>query len=92
VVIKTGADGAIGTAGGITLKSEAIEASVVDTTGAGDSFDAGFLAGYLGGESLERSLALGNACGALSTRSAGGTEAQPTMEEALAAIERGAAG
>ncbi len=91
VVIKTGADGAIGTAGGITLKSEAIEASVVDTTGAGDSFDAGFLAGYLGGESLERSLALGNACGALSTRSAGGTEAQPTMEEALAAIERGAA-
>lgn len=91
VVIKTGPDGAIATAGGVTVKAKAIATKVVDTTGAGDSFDAGFLAGFLGGEPLERSLALGNACGALSTRSAGGTEAQPTMDEALAAIEGGEA-
>lgn len=68
-----------------------IAVRIVDATGAGDSFDAGFLAGYLRGDPLERSLALGNACGAMSTRMMGGTEGQPTMEEALEAIERGAA-
>jgi sugar/nucleoside kinase (ribokinase family) len=34
-------------------------AGVVDPTGAGDAFAAGFLAGWLGGEDLERSLARG---------------------------------
>jgi sugar/nucleoside kinase (ribokinase family) len=91
VVIKIGADGAIATAAGTTVRVGAVAETVVDTTGAGDSFDAGFLAGFLGGESLETSLALGNACGALSTRVAGGTDAQPTMDEALAAVERGTA-
>ena len=58
---------------------------MVDTTGAGDSFDAGFLAAWLAGEPLQRALALGNACGALSTRALGGIAAQPTMAEARAA-------
>ena len=68
-----------------------IPVQVVDTTGAGDSFDAGFLAGYLANEPLERALALGNACGALSTRFVGGIEGQPTLAEARDAIERGTA-
>ena len=54
----------------------------VDATGAGDSFDAGFLAARLAGEGLEAALALGCACGALSTRAAGGTAGQPTLAEA----------
>jgi len=36
---------------------------------------------------LGAALALAVACGSLSTRAAGGTEAQPTMEEALEAME-----
>jgi sugar/nucleoside kinase (ribokinase family) len=58
----------------------------VDTVGAGDSFDAGLLAGVLRGESIERALVIGCACGALSTRAAGGTAAQPTLADALVAI------
>ena len=41
----------------------------VDATGAGDSFDAGFLAARLAGEDLAGALALGCACGALSSAS-----------------------
>jgi sugar/nucleoside kinase (ribokinase family) len=61
--------------------------SVVDTVGAGDTFDAGFLGARLEGWSVSRSLALGVACGSLSARGAGGVEAQPTLAEALAVIE-----
>jgi sugar/nucleoside kinase (ribokinase family) len=55
----------------------------MDTIGAGDSFDAGFLFGYLQGWALEKSLRLACACGALSTQRAGGTDGQPTLDEAM---------
>jgi len=83
VAVKLGAEGALAARDG-ELHRVAPSAVVepVDTTGAGDSFDAGVLAGLLGGWPLERALALGCACGALSTRAAGGTTAQPTLAEA----------
>jgi sugar/nucleoside kinase (ribokinase family) len=85
VVVKHGAGGAAAhTAGGV-VRAVGHPVEVVDTTGAGDSFDAGFLAAWLAGESPERALALGNACGALSTRALGGITAQATMGEARAA-------
>ena len=59
----------------------------VDAVGAGDSFDAGFLTGLLSGWTIERALSLGCACGALSTRAVGGTSAQPTLAQALEAVE-----
>jgi ribokinase len=64
------------------LRAAAPRAEPVDATGAGDSFDAGFIAARLGGEGVAEALALGCACGALSTRAAGGTAGQPTLAEA----------
>jgi sugar/nucleoside kinase (ribokinase family) len=91
VGVKLGADGAVAAApdgrGPVRAPVPAAAAvAVADTTGAGDSFDAGFLLGHLAGWPLERTLAFACACGALSTRAAGGTSAQPTLEEALQAL------
>jgi len=47
----------------------------VDTTGAGDAFDAGFLRAWLAGESLAACVRDGNACGALTAAHLGGTGA-----------------
>lgn len=86
VAVKLGAEGALAvTAEGDAARCPALAVDAVDTTGAGDSFDAGFLAGRLAGRPLAACLALGVACGSLSTRRVGGTAAQPTLAEADAA-------
>jgi len=87
VAIKFGQGGGLVIQGDEVVRSESIPADVVDTTGAGDNFDAGFIAARLRGWPLARCLSVAVACGSLSTRAAGGTQAQPTMEEALAALE-----
>jgi sugar/nucleoside kinase (ribokinase family) len=86
LAVKLGADGALGVCGRENAKVSSIPIHVVDTVGAGDSFDAGFLYGYLHAWSLERSLRLACVCGGLSTQRAGGTDGQPTLEEALALL------
>ena len=62
----------------------------VDTIGAGDSFNAGFLSAYLRGESLEVCAAFGNRTAALSTLRSGGTESfrDPSLVESLFVGER----
>jgi sugar/nucleoside kinase (ribokinase family) len=84
-VVKCGAQGAVTLDGKAVVRAAAPAAVPVDTIGAGDSFDAGFVYGHLQGWPVGRSLAFGTACGSLSTRAAGGVEAQPRLEEALAA-------
>jgi ribokinase len=84
VALKLGAEGAAAFAGDQRVELPAPAVDAVDTTGAGDSFDAGFIAAWLEGEGLAAALALGVACGALSTRAAGGTAAQPALAEARA--------
>jgi len=86
-VIKQGAQGALGMQGSQVSHAASIPVNVVDTVGAGDSFDAGFLFGYLNGWELAKSLRLATVCGALSTRAASGTVAQPTLEEALKYVD-----
>jgi sugar/nucleoside kinase (ribokinase family) len=88
VAVKFGQGGGLAIAGDEVVRSGSIPIDVVDTTGAGDSFDAGFLAGRLSGWPLDRCLSLAVVCGSLSTRAVGGTEAQPTLQEAIAALER----
>ena len=84
LVIKLGAEGTLGVRDGEKARVASIPAKVIDTVGAGDSFDAGFLYGYLNGWPLEKSLRLGCVCGALSTQRTGGTDGQPSLDEALA--------
>jgi sugar/nucleoside kinase (ribokinase family) len=85
--IKLGAEGALGVRDGARVRVVSIPVKVVDTVGAGDSFDAGFLYGYLNSWSLEKSLRLACVCGALSTQQAGGTNGQPTLEQARAFLD-----
>ncbi len=85
VAIKLGPAGAIGARGAERASAPAVPVTVVDTTGAGDSFNAGFIYGHLHNWPLTRALRLACACGSLSTRASGGTTAQPTLAEAMAA-------
>ncbi|MET0234594.1 MAG: carbohydrate kinase family protein [Kibdelosporangium sp.] len=88
VVVKNGADGAICHDGQNLVTVPSADVTPVDTVGAGDSFDAGFVAARLAGLSVADALRLAAACGALSTRAAGGTASQPTWDEAIAYAPR----
>ncbi len=81
IALKLGEKGAIVKTKNKEISVEPIKVEVVDTTGAGDSFDAGFLHGFINGLSLEACLKQAVICGSLSTRAAGGTTAQANLEE-----------
>ncbi|MFV2043535.1 MAG: carbohydrate kinase family protein [Anaerolineales bacterium] len=89
VVIKRGEHGAIAIRDQDTIvKQSAVTVEVVDTVGAGDSFDAGFMYGYLQDWTLEKTLEFAVACGSISTLQTGGTTGQPTLKEAQVFISR----
>jgi len=79
VVVKLGRRGAMAAADNQVVSAPAFEVSPVDTTGAGDSFAAGFVHAFLSGRDLYGCLTEGNACGALSTLQVGGTGGQPDL-------------
>jgi sugar/nucleoside kinase (ribokinase family) len=81
VIIKMGAEGCICRQGDLELRIPGIHVQVVDTTGAGDNFNCGFLCGQVRGFSLADSLRMGNICGGLSTQGYGGTTTSPTFNE-----------
>jgi len=75
VVIKCGPQGVIAKRGNDQFHAPSLSVQPVDTVGAGDSFNAGFLHKYILRCGLEECLEYGNAVAALSTTRAGGTEA-----------------
>jgi sugar/nucleoside kinase (ribokinase family) len=75
VAMKRGEKGAVAKRGEVEVVSSPFPTEAVDSIGAGDSFDAGFLHQYIRGASLEVCLRFGNLTGALSTTRQGGTEA-----------------
>src|SRR5829696_7004303 len=83
-VVKLGAKGAAAIRDGRVASAPGFKVDALDTTGAGDTFAAGFVSAHLEGLGLEECLRRGNACGALSTLKAGGTANQPDRE----ALER----
>jgi sugar/nucleoside kinase (ribokinase family) len=88
-IAKLGADGCMALVEGRPLRVAPPPVTVVDTTGAGDSFNAGFLDAWLARRPLLACMRAGAACGALSTRAPGGTAAQPTRDELAHLLEDG---
>ena len=84
VAVKLGARGALYADGRKRYLATPPPAAAVDTTGAGDCFNAGLLAGLLRGLEPPAALALGCAVGAASTRGIGGTGSSPELTAALA--------
>ena len=89
VVVKRGDKGASALQAGTWVHHPGTTAEVVDTTGAGDAFNGGFLVSWLAGEPLNTCLAVGNCCGAASVRSVGGTSGLSGLQNDLQAVLAG---
>ncbi len=90
VVAKLGKRGCRALAAGRYYSADAIQVEAIDTTGAGDSFNAGFLHAWVRGLPLETCLECGSICGGLSTRKLGGCGGQaawPEVEQRMAVLK-----
>jgi sugar/nucleoside kinase (ribokinase family) len=87
VIVRLGKDGAIGMTEGGEIAEPAFPVEVVDTVGAGDVFDAAFIAALLGGEGLPGALRSGNAAAGFKVARKG-ARSSPREEELRAFMER----
>ncbi len=90
VCVTLGHEGSVCLAGGQEIRTAAFPVQVVDSTGAGDVFRSGFIAGWLhGGESaeLEDVLRWANAVAALKCRGLGARAACPSLAELHAFLD-----
>ena len=85
VVARMGERGSMAYEGGEVVSAPGFEVEVVDTVGAGDAFDAGFIAARIEGASVEEALRRGNAVAAL-TISRPGARSTPTPAEVSALL------
>jgi sugar/nucleoside kinase (ribokinase family) len=81
VVIKDGANGCYAYANGETFHEPAIAVKPIDTTGAGDNFNAGFLRAWLDSKPIQTCQKWGNIVGGLSTTKLGGTTRRITCDQ-----------
>jgi len=93
VVVKCGPDGAVLCPRGSDepRRFPPFKTRVVDSTGAGDSFNGGVLYAFLMGKTLDECVRYGNAAGAVSLTRAGGTTACPTLPEVERTLRTGCA-
>lgn len=88
VVVKCGPEGAAAIRDGKIVKSPTFsELKPIDTTGAGDSFNAGFVYGHINGLSLEECMVYGNACGSISVTRIGGATSCASLDEVKKLID-----
>jgi sugar/nucleoside kinase (ribokinase family) len=81
IVMKDGANGAWARSRILNEHAPSIDVKPVDTTGAGDAFDAGFLYGITQGHTINESMRYGAICGALTITNIGGATGTPTLDE-----------
>lgn len=84
VAIKLGENGSIGSYNGEVIEAPPfIPKKVVDTVGAGDGFDSGFIYGLLNNWTLEKTLQFANAIGSMVVSVSGDNEGLPYLDEVL---------
>ena len=89
ITLKSGKNGAAVITKNEYYHVDPVDVPVVDTVGAGDSFDAGFVYGFLSGFDMQKCLQIGSICGSLNTRSAGGIAGQPLRNEMEKLLQSG---
>lgn len=87
VVHKRGGEGAYVGSGDGVVHVPGYSVKVVDTTAAGDTFNAGLAAGLAMGWDVERAVRLANAAGALAVTEFGAQEGMPDLKRAMALME-----
>jgi len=87
-VVKCGSAGSVAYSNGKIYKMDIIKAAAVDTTGAGDCFNGGFIYAMLNGKDIGECLAYGNACGSVCVTRIGGASSCASLEDAEARIKK----
>jgi 2-dehydro-3-deoxygluconokinase len=84
IAVKKGEKGSIGYHNGEFIEAPPVKPKkVVDSVGAGDGFDAGFIYGVMNKWPLEKTLAFANTIGSMVVSVAGDNEGLPYLEEVL---------
>ncbi|RHW36304.1 sugar kinase [Lysinibacillus yapensis] len=86
LIIKDGGNGVKALIDGEWYKKDAFKVKPIDTVGAGDGFDAGYIYGYLNDMNVEERLTFANAVGGLVTTVSGDNEGLPELEDVEAFI------
>jgi len=81
VVVKMGAEGSYVSFNGESQFTNAFNVNCIDSTGAGDAFNAGFLHSYINGEDFEKSAITGNYVASFCVSEFGATEGLPDISK-----------